>query len=421
VRTIALLVLISVAAWSAKPNNKTLDHKMIMGYQGWFACPGDGGPANQWVHWFSGKASARTVTTDMLPDVSELSPGERCKTPFVSRDGHPIEVFSSENPKTVMRHFRWMKQYGIDGVALQRFIVGVRPEYLPTSDRVLDNVRRAAEANGRGFFIMYDDAGSDPENWAEAMENDWARLEASGIVRSPAYLWHRGHPVLAIAGYGGEENRPPTPVTGAQAMARLREISQPYGGVTLFGTLPGPWQSRDAAWTATYRKFDVVSPWTVGRFVNLAGADHYRKEIMEPDLAAARSAGIDYMPVIYPGFTWFNIMTLRHNIRPETASNQIPRDCGKFYWHQVENAVGAGATMLYGAMFDEVDEGTAMFKIVANRKDLPATPPYVSLDADGCEVPSDWYLQLAGKAAAVLHGDLKLNGKFPLALPAPKK
>ncbi len=71
--------------------------------------------------------------------------------------------------------------------------------------------------------------------------------------------------------------------------------------------------------------------------------------------------------------------------------------------------------MLYGAMFDE---GTAMFKLVANRKNLPAQPPFVSLDADGCTLPSDWYLQLAGKTAVMFHGDLKPAGTLPLAIPA---
>jgi hypothetical protein len=51
--------------------------------------------------------------------------------------------------------------------------------------------------------------------------------------------------------------------------------------------------------------------------------------------------------------------------------------------------------MLYGAMFDEVDEGTAMFKIAASARDAPTEVPIVTLDIDGVALPSDWYLRLA--------------------------
>ena len=51
--------------------------------------------------------------------------------------------------------------------------------------------------------------------------------------------------------------------------------------------------------------------------------------------------------------------------------------------------------MLYGAMFDEVDEGTAMFKVAASSRDAPTDAPFVTLDADGEPLPSDWYLRLA--------------------------
>ena len=58
--------------------------------------------------------------------------------------------------------------------------------------------------------------------------------------------------------------------------------------------------------------------------------------------------------------------------------------------------------MLYGAMFDEVDEGTAMFKIARRRSDAPAGVPLVTLDVDGERLPSDWYLRLAREAQKAL-------------------
>ena len=52
-------------------------------------------------------------------------------------------------------------------------------------------------------------------------------------------------------------------------------------------------------------------------------------------------------------------------------------------------ALQAGTAMLYGAMFDEVDEGTAMFKVAATRSDAPEDVPLVTLDVDGERLPSD--------------------------------
>ena len=71
---------------------------------------------------------------------------------------------------------------------------------------------------------------------------------------------------------------------------------------------------------------------------------------------------------------------------------------GRFYWRQVERALRAGNTMMYGAMFDEVDEGTAMFKVAASARDAPTEIPVVTLDVDGEPLPSDWYLRLAREA-----------------------
>jgi hypothetical protein len=78
--------------------------------------------------------------------------------------------------------------------------------------------------------------------------------------------------------------------------------------------------------------------------------------------------------------------------------NPIPRQGGQFFWRQVERALRVDSTMLYGAMFDEVDEGTAMFKLAASRDEAPIERPVVTMDTDGKKLPSDWYLRLAREA-----------------------
>ena len=50
---------------------KTLDKKLMMGYQGWFACPGDGSPPNRWWHWFGDPPNQSTLTVDMWPEFSD--------------------------------------------------------------------------------------------------------------------------------------------------------------------------------------------------------------------------------------------------------------------------------------------------------------------------------------------------------------
>ncbi len=55
----------------------TLERKMLLGYQGWFACPGDGSAVNRWVHWFRSQTpTAANATVDFLPDISEFEADE---------------------------------------------------------------------------------------------------------------------------------------------------------------------------------------------------------------------------------------------------------------------------------------------------------------------------------------------------------
>src|SRR5207253_10479001 len=91
-----------------------------------------------------------------------------------------------------------------------------------------------------------------------------------------------------------------------------------------------------------------------------------------------------YMPVVFPGFSW-------HNLMKNATPNQIPRIRGEFLWRQAYNARVAGATMLKIAMFDEVNEATAIFKAASRRQDAPDQGYWLTLDADGATLPSDWY------------------------------
>ncbi len=70
--------------------------------------------------------------------------------------------------------------------------------------------------------------------------------------------------------------------------------------------------------------------------------------------------------------------------------------------------------MIYVAMFDEVDEGTAMYKLAASEADLPKVGQFVSLDHDGHKLPSDWYLQLAQAVGMMLRREIPLSPLMPI-------
>ena len=62
------------------------------------------------------------------------------------------------------RHFRWMAEYGIHGVFLQRFVSELSvPMLRRARDTVADLVRESAEKHGRVFAIMYDVSGACPD------------------------------------------------------------------------------------------------------------------------------------------------------------------------------------------------------------------------------------------------------------------
>jgi hypothetical protein len=68
-------------------------------------------------------------------------------------------------------------------------------------------------------------------------------------------------------------------------------------------------------------------------------------------------------------------------------------------------------------MFDEVDEGTAMYKCVPTAAGLPAQGSFVPLNIDGYNLSSDWYLRLADQAGKMLRGEIPVTNVIPITPP----
>lgn len=371
---------------------------VMCGYQGWFRCEGDGSGAG-WHHYaVNGRFEPGHSHIELWPDVSELAPDERFPTPFRHADGRVAEVFSSVKPATVRRHFRWMREHGIDGVFLQRFATTTRdPRFRPAMDQVLANCRSSANAEGRKWALMYDLSGLKPDDF-DQVRNDWGHLKAGPMSGSdPAYLLLEQKPLVALWGLGFSD-RPPA----LKEWEKLLRFFKQEGCSIMVG-VPYWWrtQRRDAitdpALPDLIKLADVVSPWAVGRIRTPGDAASRVDDPMKPDLAWCREHGLDYLPVIFPGFSWTNLQQSRGRTEP---FNSIPRLGGRFLWSQAVAAKQAGATAVYVAMFDEMDEGTAIFKTSAD----PPVGPSRFLTEPG--LPPDHYLRLTGKIGRMMRGEI---------------
>jgi hypothetical protein len=382
------LLIPGLLSAAPQPSGATeLDGKVVVGYQGWFGCPGDAGVSGM-MHWEGANGS----TVEMLPDLSELPKSDQCVLPGAN-SSPAAAVYSGANPDVIDMHFRWMQQYGIATAALQRFVSVLRAKpRIDFFDHELHEIAASAEKHGRAFFVEYDLSGSSPAN-TDLIEADWARLVQSGLTASPAYQRVRGRPLVGLWGLGFA-GRPWTPETASILIDRMRGQGRSF---SVMAGVPAGWRTSrgdgapDPAWLTLWPKVDVLSPWTVGRFTDDASAARFAQTVMAPDAEWARKAGVIYLPTAFPGFSW-------SNLHGSTPRNQIPRRCGTFLRTQFNDIQAIGLRTVFVAMFDEVDEGTAIYKTLPHRPE----GDFLALDADGCELPSDYYLRVVQEESARL-------------------
>ena len=388
-------------------DRSTLTGKVMCGYQGWFGAEGDGARAG-WLHWQrKGRFKPGFCSVDMWPDVSELDEDEKFATAFRHRDGSTAHVFSSYQRKTVVRHFKWMKEYGIDGAFVQRFARPLRDPVLYARENVvLAHCREGSNLHGRAFAVMYDLSGLRAKSMSVVMDDWKALVDNMRITRDRAYLNHGGKPVVAVWGIGFNEGAKYTLEECGRLVDFLSRDGK-YGGNTVMLGVPTGWRELthdalpDKKLHAGIGKGDIVSPWAVGRFGSPGESALHADRYTKGDVAWCKENGKEYLPVVFPGFSWSNMHAGREKL------NHIPRLRGEFLWSQFVQCKKAGATMIYQAMFDEVDEGTAIFKCTND----PPVGPTKFVTHEG--LPSDHYLWLVGTAARMLRGEIPLTEKLP--------
>ena len=409
-KQILLFGALAFASFMAQAQTKTMDGKVFVGYQGW-ATPLRAEDGAKWVHYgHRGEFKPGFSEVEMWPDTSDFDDDEKVPTDFRLANGEVAYVADAQNAKTVNRHFQWMKQYGIDGAFLQRFVnPAANEKQRPMLDRVLANVRVASKNNSVAWAMMYDLSGVKGEDIFPKVSSDWKYLVGDLKIRDDAtYIQHRDKPVVVLWGIGFNDNRP---APGAYlSLIQFLKNDAVYGGNTVVLGVPYYWrtQDRDAVKDADFfevlKAADVVAPWPVGRYNSPEGALKTGINEREPDMKWLQENNLDYLPAAFPGFSWHNLMKARDK---EAKFNAIPRLGGQFLWSQAVASKRAGAKMLYLAMFDEIDEGTALFK-VSNEVPVGETP---FLTYEG--LPSDHYLWLSGQIGKLFRGEIPATDEMP--------
>ncbi len=368
--------------------------KITVGYQGWFACIGDGAPINGWWHWSQDwsrpPSPSNNGTLRAWPDMRDYPRGYQTGYANLG-NGSPATLFSHYDQTTVNLHFLWMQQNDIDTAALQRF--NPNGSEGPTRDAVTSRVRSAAEAYGRKFYIMYDVTGW--TSMRSEIKTDWAS-KMSTHTASPGYARQKGKPVVGIWGFGfNDANHPWDPATCLDVINWFKAQ-----GCYVMGGVPTHWRDGTsdsrAGYLDVYHAFNMLSPWMVGRIGNAGDSDNFYAAVNVPDQADCNAHGIDYQPCVLPG---------------DVSARQ--RAHGDFMWRQFYNMVRLGAQGIYISMFDEFNEGNQIVKTAESPAFIPTNAGLLGLDEDGTACSSDYYLRLTGDGGRMLKGQIALTPTRP--------
>lgn len=235
---------------------------------------------------------------------SEVSATLSAATGYLTKATVEVRVTSSAGAPSTDAHFQWMEQHGVDGVGLQRLVAQTADSVSPLGARSLEvtsRVRDAAEAHGRGFYIVYDLAGAPETDWVELIKRDWSDVMVGQlhVTDSPAYQRDGGRPVVVLRGLGFVGG----PGTVAQAMDVIDWFKAL--GCSVVGGVPSGWRTGEGTrpnFLSAFLRLDVLQPWAAGAFASDADAEAWARDVTDPDQTFAAQHGIAYayQKVMFP-------------------------------------------------------------------------------------------------------------------------
>ncbi len=408
----------------------SLYNKVMAGYQGWFRVPNDPLGNGGWSHNFNSPRSIRRnsqdqpqvkppdsptdpslLAFDTWPDMSEYSAAEKYIVPgYTYPNGKPAELYSPLNYQTVLRHFQWMKEYGIDGVWLSEFCGhfkgGTQASDTTFRDRVRMNIIKAAAETGRTWAFMWDMSSFNQRSTKEEVYNiiidQWKKMVDEGITSDPRYLHHQGKPVLLIWGFF--PNRPASQPAYTKPVVDFIQAPGKYQGAVV-GGVETKWRTEGTPeFLDMLATMTAIQPWSVGR-VNIDPKTGYKVERMdtwEGDIEWCKQRNIIFSPVFNSG---------THIAGPPPIPPKVPvvpRRTGNYLWEQFVEASKYKLNCVFVAMFDEVNEGTQIMKI---ENHPPVQAPFLTYDG----ATSDYYLRLTGTGAGMLKKQQPITFPIPIS------
>ncbi len=383
-----------------EPEVDTFTKRVFTGYQGWFATPNDG-VLNRWKHWSrSGRPTPGNVHMDLYPDVRDFNKADLYPSglaPF--GNGRPAMLYSSYRQGIVNVHFKWLAKYGIGGICLNRFM-NTSARFMAARNEITKMAFKAARRFDRRLYFKYnlhqhytvpDPAAGIIADYVKTFER-----EMPGLISSDRYARKAGKPVIEIWGAGFIRNN--GSITKQQTLKLIDFFKR--RGFYVIGGIPYHWregikESRPN-WQDVFSQFDMITPWAVGKFRTDEATQGEFDGIVRDDLDWLADKGVDYRRVIFPGASFANV-------KNGYMRNGTPRRAGDFMWRQAYHAARLGLDV-FVANFDEFDEGTAIAKSAPDSRYVPRNQWFLTLDADGTHVSSDYYLRLTGDIARMIAG-----------------
>ena len=289
-------------------NYKSYKNLVMAGYQGWFTAEGDGAERG-WRHYEKkscGGFAPGCTSVDLWPDMKEYS--KQYNTPFSFANGDNAKLFSPIDEETVDLHFKWMKEYGIDGVFMQRFVNEVKqsnPKGKAHFNKVLQNALNAANKYNKAICVMYDLSGCTSKDLGY-IQQDWEELQRLfslfSNTKNPNYLRHNKKPLLALWGVGFKVGRK---YTIADVDNLIEKIKGPTKKVSIMLGVPYYWRTltkdteNDTSLYAVIKKCDIIMPWAVGRY-NQNNYEKVALNSLPKDIQWCKVNKVDYVPIVFP-------------------------------------------------------------------------------------------------------------------------